>query len=148
MPEPSVNSAIGRRATAPDMPRLPGRLCNTHPTGKPLLDRLKQHASSISETENLELEHFFVRHLVVDDIWIPLGENMFIETFQPVWNRVIDGFGTKIRASAAPHSTNRHGKFCTPAEGSQRSYTQEQYFADPRREPRPRQLDATTELAR
>jgi Eco29kI restriction endonuclease len=64
-------------------------------TGKALLDRLKQHASSISEAENLELEHFFVRHLVVDDIWIPLGENMLIETFQPVWNRVIDGFGNK-----------------------------------------------------
>jgi hypothetical protein len=64
-------------------------------TGKALLDRLKQHASSISEAENVELEHFFVRHLVVDDIWIPLGENMLIETFQPVWNRVIDGFGNK-----------------------------------------------------
>ena len=63
--------------------------------GKALLDRLKQHASSISEAENLELKDFFVRYLVVDDIWIPLGENMLIETFQPVWNRVIDGFGNK-----------------------------------------------------
>jgi len=64
-------------------------------TGKALLDRLKQHASSISEADNLELKDFFVRYLVVDDIWIPLGENMLIETFQPVWNRVIDGFGNK-----------------------------------------------------
>ena len=36
---------------------------------------------------------FYVRYLVVDDVWIPLGENMLIETFQPLWNRVIDGFG-------------------------------------------------------
>lgn len=64
-------------------------------TGKALLERLKQHASSINEAENLQLDDFFVRHLVVDDIWIPLGENMLIETFQPVWNRAIDGFGNK-----------------------------------------------------
>ncbi len=41
----------------------------------------------------MDLGDFFVRHLVVDDIWIPLGENMLIETFKPVWNQVIDGFG-------------------------------------------------------
>jgi len=32
---------------------------------------------------------------VVDDIWISLGENMLIETFRPIWNIVIDGFGNK-----------------------------------------------------
>jgi hypothetical protein len=32
---------------------------------------------------------------VVDDIWIPLGENMLIETFTHVWNRAVDGFGNK-----------------------------------------------------
>jgi hypothetical protein len=63
--------------------------------GRALGDRLKQHATSIDEAENLELADFHVRHLVVDDIWIPLGENMLIETFKPVWNRAIDGFGNK-----------------------------------------------------
>ena len=63
--------------------------------GRALGDRLKQHASSIAEAENLDLADFHVRHLVVDDIWIPLGENMLIETFKPVWNRAIDGFGNK-----------------------------------------------------
>ena len=106
-------------------------------TGKALLDRLKQHASSISEAENLELEHFFVRHLVVDDIWIPLGENMLIETFQPVWNRVIDGFGNKDPGQRRATQYNRHGTFCTRAGDSQRNYRQEQYFADRRREPWP-----------
>lgn len=60
-----------------------------------LKDRLKQHASSVDEALNLDLADFWVRHLVVDDIWIPLGENMLIETFKPVWNRAIDGFGNK-----------------------------------------------------
>jgi hypothetical protein len=41
------------------------------------------------------LGDFHYRCLVVDDIWIPLGENMLIETFRPVWNIVIDGFGNK-----------------------------------------------------
>lgn len=63
--------------------------------GKPLLDRLGQHASSIEQAENLEIRDFAVRHLVVDDIWIPLGENMLIETYKPVWNRALDGFGNK-----------------------------------------------------
>jgi hypothetical protein len=60
-----------------------------------LADRLRQHATSIEEAINLNLADFNVRHLVVDDIWIPLGENMLIETFKPVWNRAIDGFGNK-----------------------------------------------------
>ena len=64
-------------------------------SGKALADRLRQHASSIAEAVNLELADFSVRHLVLDDIWIPLGENMLIETFKPVWNVALDGFGNK-----------------------------------------------------
>lgn len=63
--------------------------------GTALRDRLRQHASSIEQAENLDLADFSYRCLVVDDIWIPLGENMLIENFRPVWNIVIDGFGNK-----------------------------------------------------
>jgi hypothetical protein len=63
--------------------------------GHALLERLKQHAASIQQVQNLDLGDFYVRYLLVDDIWIPLGENMLIQTFQPVWNRAIDGFGNK-----------------------------------------------------
>ncbi len=63
--------------------------------GRALLERLRQHASSIREASNLTLADFAVRHLILDDIWIPLGENMLIETFKPVWNRALDGFGNK-----------------------------------------------------
>ncbi|MGB8657133.1 MAG: Eco29kI family restriction endonuclease [Candidatus Zixiibacteriota bacterium] len=55
--------------------------------------RLSEHASSIEEARNLELGDFQCRYLLVDDIWIPLGESLLIETFRPVWNLLVDGFG-------------------------------------------------------
>jgi hypothetical protein len=71
-----------------------GGIANISSSGvRALAARLRQHASSVNEAVNLDLADFQVRHLVVDDIWIPLGENMLIETFKPVWNRAIDGFG-------------------------------------------------------
>lgn len=61
--------------------------------GQVLSKRLAEHASSIEQAENLALEDFLCRFLVVEDIWIPLAESLLIEKFQPLWNRVIDGFG-------------------------------------------------------
>jgi hypothetical protein len=61
--------------------------------GDVLWQRLKEHAKSIEEAENLRLKDFRCRYLVVDDIWIPLGESLLIETFNPLWNRMLDGFG-------------------------------------------------------
>ncbi len=63
--------------------------------GTALRDRLRQHATTIKETSTLAIGDFYYRALTVDDIWIPLGENVLIEKFQPLWNRVIDGFGSK-----------------------------------------------------
>jgi hypothetical protein len=61
--------------------------------GTVLYKRLKEHAESVSSVENLRLEDFFCRFLVVDDIWIPLGESLLIAKFAPIWNKLIDGFG-------------------------------------------------------
>ena len=60
--------------------------------GTVLYKRLREHAESIQQS-NLCLEHFRCRFLVVDDIWIPLGESLLIEMFSPAWNKVVDGFG-------------------------------------------------------
>lgn len=72
-----------------------GGLSHDSAKGTALRDRLRQHANSILEAGNIEIEDFWVRYLVVDDIWIPLGENALIEQFRPAWNLAIDGFGNK-----------------------------------------------------
>lgn len=61
--------------------------------GDVLHRRLSEHASSIESARNLRLADFQCRYLLVDDIWIPLGESLLIETFRPVWNMLVDGFG-------------------------------------------------------
>ena len=58
-----------------------------------LYKRLAEHAESITLAKNLNIKDFFCRYLVVDDIWIPLGESLLIAKFAPVWNTLIDGFG-------------------------------------------------------
>lgn len=68
--------------------------------GQALYNRLRQHAKSIEQVSadiydplRLCLEDFSCQYLAVDDVWIPLGENLLIEMFSPVWNTVVDGFG-------------------------------------------------------
>lgn len=67
-----------------------------------LFDRLREHANSIraveryaaqTENHNLRLSDFFCRYLIVDDIWIPLGEALLIGHYRPLWNVQVDGFG-------------------------------------------------------
>lgn len=59
-----------------------------------LYTRLVQHAGSIEAVANLELKDFSCRYLVVDDVWIPLGEALLIERYKPIWNQSsVNGFG-------------------------------------------------------
>lgn len=64
--------------------------------GKVLYKRLREHAQSLDGLSNLELADFRCRFLVVDDIWIPLGESLLIAKFQPVWNTIVHGFGIHV----------------------------------------------------
>lgn len=61
--------------------------------GSSLFKRLNEHRQSIEQTSNLAISDFWCRYLVVDDIWIPLGESLMIQRHRPIWNSLIDGFG-------------------------------------------------------
>lgn len=61
--------------------------------GRALYNRLNQHRKSVAAAENLDIRDFFCRYLIVDDIWIPLGESLLIAKFNPLWNKLVDGFG-------------------------------------------------------
>lgn len=69
-----------------------GASLSTTPKTLALWTRLREHADSIRATK-LRIEDFQCRYLVVDDIWIPLGESLLIAKFSPIWNSLIDGFG-------------------------------------------------------
>jgi hypothetical protein len=58
-----------------------------------LTGRLREHAESIQLANNLDVADFVCRFLVVQDLWIPLAEQLLIVHFAPIWNRLIDGFG-------------------------------------------------------
>ncbi len=70
-----------------------GANLTTSSGGRWLFNRILEHRDTIKAAQNLDANDFYVRYLVVDDIWIPLGEALLISTFNPVWNRLIDGFG-------------------------------------------------------
>ncbi len=63
------------------------------PGRRELHHRLKEHSESIDQADNLRLEHFTCRYLVVVPVWITLAERFLVDHYQPVWNVAVDGFG-------------------------------------------------------
>jgi hypothetical protein len=58
-----------------------------------LFERLRKHSKTILAVDNLEIDDFKCKHLTIDSIWIPLGEQLLIDKYKPLWNSSIDGFG-------------------------------------------------------
>lgn len=85
--------------------------------GTALSSRLKKHASSVEAASNLDIADFRFRCLVVDDIWIPLGENILIEAFKPVWNMVVDGFGINDPGSGRYNQARSQWDVLHPGRG-------------------------------
>jgi hypothetical protein len=75
------------------------------PHGYSLCKRLEEHGDSIKAVTNLKFSDFRCRWLVVDEVFIPLGESMLISHFRPLWNLVVDGFGNH-----PPGKGRIHGK--------------------------------------
>lgn len=70
-----------------------GKLMPDPTKSKALHSRLQEHRDSIASTDSLDIEDFTCRYLVVDEIWIPLGESLLITKFSPLWNLLVEGFG-------------------------------------------------------
>ena len=70
-----------------------------------LYDRIAKHAHSIQEVTsaggNLNVNDFDVRYLLLDDVWIVLGERALLRAYAPVlWNTLMPGFGANPPGSA------------------------------------------------
>jgi len=96
---------------------------------KGIYDRLKNHAKSIGEAENLELAHFHCRLLAMDEAFIHLGEILLISKFRPVWNVALDGFGNN--PVGGPRSAGRRSAWDTVHPGRQARATA---AVDPKRQ--------------
>ena len=59
----------------------------------PLRKRLWEHIDSIKAAQNLNIEHFWCRFMLVNQVWVGLGESMMISRHTPIWNAPINGFG-------------------------------------------------------
>jgi hypothetical protein len=58
-----------------------------------LLNRLREHAHTLEEAEDLQLEDFSCRLLITDDLWVQSAATLLIDHFRPLWNMVVEGFG-------------------------------------------------------
>jgi Eco29kI restriction endonuclease len=69
---------------------------NSEVTGldsKALWLRLREHAESIAAVKELKVAEFSCKYLIIDEIWIGLGESLLIQAYSPLWNVSIEGFG-------------------------------------------------------
>jgi len=88
-----ITSETQESAKPPDLKEAEEFLTKK-PQHRKLYDRLVKHSKSIMATSNLQLGDFFCRYMLVDEIWVPLGEARLLELFQPLWNVLIEGFGS------------------------------------------------------
>lgn len=92
-----------------------------------LYERIAKHARSVQEVAdhdgNLKVSHFEVRYLLLDDVWIVLGERALLRAYAPVlWNTLMPGFGANPPGTARGNARSiwdtihpgrpRAGKIC------------------------------------
>ena len=67
-----------------------GELDVDHPA---LRTRLREHARSVEQVDNLTINEFSYRVLGIVPVWIVFAEQALIKLYKPVWNSCLDGFG-------------------------------------------------------
>jgi hypothetical protein len=53
-------------------------------------------------TTNLKVSDFKCRYMLVDEVWVALGEARLVDWFKPIWNVYIDGFGSNVEGGGRP----------------------------------------------
>jgi hypothetical protein len=72
------------------------------PRHRKLYERLKKHSISIGLATNLKITDFRCRYMLVDEVWVALGEARLVDWFKPVWNIRIEGFGSNVEGGGRP----------------------------------------------
>lgn len=85
----------------------------------PLHSRLKQHRTSIIEG-GLPIAEFRFRALLLPDVHADLGENSLRVGYQPAWNSVLKGFGSKEQGATTRQS--KKSKWDTVHDGRRRTH--------------------------
>lgn len=70
--------------------------------GYSLRERLRHHSNSIKAAVNIRIEDFWCRFLLVNRVWVGLGEQMMIGHHTPIWNAPINGFGNNMPGAGRP----------------------------------------------
>lgn len=76
-----------------DSTRKGNPLAAPQEVGRKLYNRLSKHRQSIEQAENLEVNDFFIRRLVISPTWVPLAESIALRLHHPLWNTLLDGLG-------------------------------------------------------
>lgn len=82
-----------------------------------IYQRLGNHIKRISASENLKVEDFSFRCVVLDHVWIRLAESGMIAIYNPLWNQVLDGFGNKIPGKKRQHQSRSAWDTIHPGKG-------------------------------
>lgn len=90
-----------------------------------LSGRLKEHRKSVSAAENLKIDDFTCRFLVVKSAWQETAEDHLIARFKPIWNneiRICYGFGK--HGDAAKTRSNKRSPWDTIHPGRAWAWSQ------------------------
>jgi hypothetical protein len=90
---PAFETPIYVGCAVPAGGRKGGDFATPSEIGTALYKRLVEHYGSIKAAENLNIDDFRCRFLVVTPVWVRLAESLLINRYRPIWNLYLDGFG-------------------------------------------------------
>ena len=82
-----------------------------------IVRRLREHARTISQAENLKPEDFRCRWLFVVPEFVNAAEAILIDHYQPLWNCVISGFGIHTPGSGRNKQARSDWDMLHPGRG-------------------------------